>query len=369
MNYQPFEQNLKKIVSNYFGELSNSEFEELRKFLTWKLLKAGQCLFKQGDEANAMYIVISGKLAIKIKTQGEEKEKNIGKATKGESIGEMALITGKSRSASAYATRDSILLEFSQTIFQEYIKTNPNVLLAFTKIIIKRLETQSYQPRPESQLNIAFVPLTASVSISISALMQEINIYLNSKYTSFALKETDIQEKFKFDYHADITLEEQSFFSDYIHSLEEEHRFVFYETDCNLSDWTITSILHADTVVLLANFDENTQCNKELLTYIQHLHEQIEDIPIYLTLLHADGSKYPIGTKTKWLDQISPQQHFHIRPNEAKDIRRLARSITGNALGLACGGGGAKGFAHLGVFDALQAIPSPKAKYIKRNYM
>src|SRR5690606_4965543 len=45
---------------------------------------------------------------------------------------------------------------------------------------------------------------------------------------------------------------------------------------------------------------------------------------------------------------------YHIRPERVSDLARLARILTGNATGLVLSGGGAKGFAHLGVFKALE---------------
>ncbi|GAB3967111.1 hypothetical protein GCM10028806_08840 [Spirosoma terrae] len=52
-------------------------------------------------------------------------------------------------------------------------------------------------------------------------------------------------------------------------------------------------------------------------------------------------------------------QHYHIRQGLARDIARLARILSGTANGVVLAGGGAKGFAHLGVVKALQEFSIP----------
>ena len=48
------------------------------------------------------------------------------------------------------------------------------------------------------------------------------------------------------------------------------------------------------------------------------------------------------------------QKHFHLRDGNEKDRARLARFLTGNAIGLVLAGGGARGLAHIGVYRALE---------------
>ena len=50
---------------------------------------------------------------------------------------------------------------------------------------------------------------------------------------------------------------------------------------------------------------------------------------------------------------------FHIINNSIGDIKRITRFITKQTIGLTLGGGGAKGFAHLGVFKALSELNIP----------
>jgi NTE family protein/lysophospholipid hydrolase len=71
-------------------------------------------------------------------------------------------------------------------------------------------------------------------------------------------------------------------------------------------------------------------------------------------LLHAPNTAHPSGT-SRWLDPRAAADvtHHHVRTDREGDVARLARSIGGASLGLALSGGGARGFAQLGVIRAL----------------
>jgi NTE family protein/lysophospholipid hydrolase len=81
-------------------------------------------------------------------------------------------------------------------------------------------------------------------------------------------------------------------------------------------------------------------------------------IPQYLVMLHKDQEPIFSGTK-QWLDKRLIENHFHVRWNNNDDFHRLARFLTGNAIGLVLSGGGARGLSYIGVIRALleEGIP------------
>jgi len=70
-----------------------------------------------------------------------------------------------------------------------------------------------------------------------------------------------------------------------------------------------------------------------------------------LVLLHPSGTEKPVGT-SRWLAGRDVDLHHHLREGRAADLARLARHVAGTARGLVLGGGGMRGFAHLGVMHA-----------------
>jgi NTE family protein/lysophospholipid hydrolase len=75
-------------------------------------------------------------------------------------------------------------------------------------------------------------------------------------------------------------------------------------------------------------------------------------------LVHPPETKLPSGT-CEWLSRRDVDAHHHVRAGDQADIARVARALSGRAVGVALGGGGARGFAHLGVVKALRELRIP----------
>src|SRR6202030_519295 len=60
-----------------------------------------------------------------------------------------------------------------------------------------------------------------------------------------------------------------------------------------------------------------------------------------------------------WLDCRTVDNVYHVRRDHPADISRLARVLSGQAIGLALGAGGARGLAHVGVIRALEEAGIP----------
>jgi predicted acylesterase/phospholipase RssA len=77
-----------------------------------------------------------------------------------------------------------------------------------------------------------------------------------------------------------------------------------------------------------------------------------------IVLLHPNKDKLPSGTG-KWLDIRSLADHHHIVFDNTDDYKRLCRILTGNAISLVLGGGGARGCAHVGLIRAMRELDVP----------
>ncbi len=95
-------------------------------------LKPETVIFNEGDEGSAMYIVLDGEILI---YQGDKLLTNM---LPGTFFGEMSLIESRPRTAGARALVPSVLLEISETQFQEYFATQPKALMAIMKTLSAR---------------------------------------------------------------------------------------------------------------------------------------------------------------------------------------------------------------------------------------
>lgn len=72
-----------------------------------------------------------------------------------------------------------------------------------------------------------------------------------------------------------------------------------------------------------------------------------------LLLVHPAATAVPSQTG-EWLRLHPVSRHFHVREDRGTDLGRVARLIARKGHGLALGGGGARGFAHLGILKACE---------------
>lgn len=93
------------------------------KFLTH--FKAGHVLFHEGDEGEEMYIVQTGRVAIKKKVK--DGETVLATMEKGDFFGEMAVLERLPRSATAEVQEDADIIVISGETFGDMIKANPEV--------------------------------------------------------------------------------------------------------------------------------------------------------------------------------------------------------------------------------------------------
>lgn len=88
-----------------------------------KKLNAGDILFNEGDKGDVMYLIRDGKVKI-TKGRGDD-EKVLAVLKEGDFFGEMAIIDGSPRSASAIATTPVTMLVIDKETFKAKIKENP----------------------------------------------------------------------------------------------------------------------------------------------------------------------------------------------------------------------------------------------------
>ncbi len=74
--------------------------------------------------------------------------------------------------------------------------------------------------------------------------------------------------------------------------------------------------------------------------------------------MHPNGTQRPQNT-LRWLEHRDVERHWHVRVDTPGDFERLARFAAGRAIGLVLSGGGARGFAHVGIIQTLQEAGIP----------
>lgn len=112
---------------------------------------AGKVLFREGDAGEDMYIIQSGRVAIKKRT-GANKDVTLAVLEKGDFFGEMAVLERMPRSATAEMAEAGDLIVISGDTFGDMIKSNPEIAFRMLRKysirlreMVKQIETLGKQ--------------------------------------------------------------------------------------------------------------------------------------------------------------------------------------------------------------------------------
>ncbi|HTM31222.1 MAG TPA: cyclic nucleotide-binding domain-containing protein [Vicinamibacterales bacterium] len=101
-------------------------------------LPAGGLLFRQGEPGDAVYFVITGRLAVHV--MGDDgREIRVAEVSPGDVVGEMALVSDEPRLASARALRDCSLLRLSKTAYEALLTHEADAVAPFAEAISDRV--------------------------------------------------------------------------------------------------------------------------------------------------------------------------------------------------------------------------------------
>lgn len=300
----------------------------------WLCLPGGQVLFSEGDQPDALYLVLAGALAI---SAGKLVEHGtmIGQIQVGETVGEMGLLSDRPRSATVIALRDCSLLRIGKPAFEKFIRLHPTAALRFLAQLVDRLEQTTRGTRA------LFVPTTlALVPLDAAVPTEELAGRLAESISAMGLKVQVLDE----------TAARHT--EEYFHAVENAHDVTIYRGTSVGTTWVPLCVRRADRLLVMAT-GEAPVCNLPILTAEPRPPWRIAE----LVLLEDES-----GTRrsaASWLMQLPVASHYHLRRHNRADIARLARCVTGRAVGLVLSGGGARGFGHIGVIKALRACGIP----------
>ncbi|KAJ5667729.1 Lysophospholipase nte1 [Penicillium maclennaniae] len=280
--------------------------------LEWVQVSAGQVIYHQGDESDAIYLVLNGRLRSVLEGQNG-KMTVIGEYGQGESVGELEVMTESTRPATLHAIRDTELAKFPRSLFNSLAQEHPGITIQISKLIAQRMRDLVERPSSEKSIEsgtvggvqtatstvnlrtVAIVPVTASVPVVefghrlLHALHQ---VGVNRGVTS--LNQAAILNhlgRHAFSKMGKLKL------SQYLADLEEKYGLVLYIADTNVnSPWTQTCIAQADSILLVGLAEGSPRIGE----YERFLLGMKTTARKELVLLHSE--RYcPPGLTRRWL--------------------------------------------------------------------
>jgi predicted acylesterase/phospholipase RssA/CRP-like cAMP-binding protein len=339
-------------LTRLFGPLHESVLRYVESRVQWVRLQAGEVLFSEGDSGQDLYFVLGGRLRAVAGGQV------LTEMSRGESIGEIALLTGEPRTATVVAVRDSELVRISRETFEEIVQKYPKVMQVLAQIVVRRLRAKERTGGvPAGGMCIAVLGIgsaapTAAFTERLIEALGSIGptLHLSGQRVDALLNQPGIANAGR-DHMGGMRL------TAWLDEQESRYRFLVCEADATASGWTLRCLRQADEILLVAQAGsdpEPSAAEKALLGG----HDAVSKVSQTLVLLHHDGYRLPSGTE-RWFSGRNLRRHFHIREDRQEDFARVARCLTGQAIGVVFGGGGARGLAHIGVIRALAEAGVP----------
>jgi lysophospholipid hydrolase len=340
-------------TSAAFKDLDVAALVDFEAGLELVQLYSGEVVMREGEHGSDMFVVVSGRLR-EVTTGRNGAELIRAELGPGETIGEMAVIGAERRSSTVYAIRDSQLARLSAARLEQLLERHPKgTFQMVTSRLVARLHANQGR-RPMSIATVAVVGAAPGAPVSAFATRLAASLahlgsvaHLTSATVDRDLARPGIAHAFD---------RESTQLVEWLAEQEVEHQFVVYESDAVLTPWTERTIRQADHVVVVADATadpEPGEIETELLSGERRYRPRQT-----LVLVYQDGCEVP-SRSARWLSGRQVERHLHVRFDRSDDFDRLARLLTGKAVGLVLGGGFARGLAHVGVLRALEEFRIP----------
>jgi NTE family protein len=327
--------------SKLFSSLDDAGRKKLVPMLHEIKLKKNRYLFRQGELSDGVYLVMSGKLVAILKTVHDE-NKVLSEMRTGETLGEIGAMSHEPRGASVKALEDSILFKLSCENFFKLCEAYPSLLLQTMSVLATRSRTliDMLTAREPAKKHIAILPA------SKNSRMQELSDAILKNLHGFA-NVTVLS-----DYDDSIAHKTLSQLQKQIAELDGNNTKILYILGLHDTHLSKACFENVDALYVVGNGRSKAYLNPVTHKRLHNAELSYKASP-ELMLIYPNGEKPPIAT-SKWLKLINFGMHHHIRLSEQKDLQRILRFMTGSAVGIVLGGGGARSWAHIGAIKALQ---------------
>lgn len=303
---------------------------------TWFSLPGGSHLFTAGEPADHLYFLRAGRLGAFRREEGQERQ-FLGIIRPGEAAGEMALIAQAPHSATVVALRDSEILSLPRANFFAAADQDPQVMTELARMMILRMRQAAAGHSPMGDPSVyGFIAADAGPAIrpmveTLAALIERMGYTVDVAGNEALMAPTE-----------------------WFSRVEAEHDFVFYVAEHGQAPW---SQIIGRQVDHLFRVGHGGKAPPDVIEAYASEPLQTQRL-VDLILVQPADTVRPSGS-TAWLDASGAARLFHIRDGGETDLKRLARIITGQSVGLVLSGGGARAYAHVGAIRAMRERDIP----------
>lgn len=312
------------------------------------VVPGGSVLVREGDEPDALYIVVTGRFSVEVAASADP----VAEIGNGATIGEIAFFAGGTRTATCRAIRDSVVLRLTRSDFDEISRNAPAIWSNITATLAQRLAAETRKstslratptPKPRAR-TIALVPagpapLPATVIAQLTGSLGTTDALVID-----AAKAAELLGAVGAD---------GALAADRLNELEARFSTLLFIADASLTPWSKQAIRQADEVLLVALRGASPLSAPVPLNAVEKFSLSLPHPPPHrLVLMHERA--YGVQGTRHWLANRPVTMHHHAACNDTASLARIWRFIKGEARGFVACGGGAYCAAHIGLYKAFQ---------------
>ncbi len=342
-----------------FQGLSTSDLALFEKRLQPIEVARGDCVISEGEAADALFVVVSGRFAVEVGGNTDA----VTEIGQGATIGEIAFFAGGLRTATVRAIRDSVVVRLTRADFDEISTRAPTIWNVIAATLASRLAAETRAstalrqgahtmkgagPRPRTLAVIragdARIP-DAFLEIFTAAASGSLGTVPGTPTGTLIVTWRTIGD------HVDNGASAGAATTEALNDLESRHHTIVFVADETLTPWSEKAIRQADAILAVGTHPDGPLGSAVALNALETFAATLHRPSAHrLVLLHPRAAIVQ-GTR-HWLRDRAPFMHHHVALGSNSDVSRLWRFLRGEALGFVACGGGAYCAAHIGVYKA-----------------
>jgi len=326
-----------------FSDLPPAERAALASEFAMLQLVRGEVLVRQGDQADALYIVESGRFEVTV----AGRDAPLAELGAGAPIGEIAFFAGGTRTATVSAARDSVVMKLTRIQFDDLCARYPTIWPRLAATLARRLADQTTgrtTPNDHRPRVITIIP--AGPRPVPSRFIERLASVLSRNGPIGVVRSGDLPRLFGGEPDLDSHAATRG-----MNDLEARHSFVLLFADETMTPWSEKAIRQADVILSVGTSRDDVTGPVALNDHERVANSHFRPQAHRLVLIHPRRGQAK-GTG-RWLDGRQVGAHHHVALIDDVDVERLARFLSGTALGFVACGGGAFCAAHTGIYKAM----------------
>ncbi len=344
-----------------FQGISSGELEKIAELVQHRFYRSGDVIFRLDEPGDSMFIVARGRVKCVVEQEDGDYEL-LDYEEQGGHFGDLALLVGGHRTSTATAVMDSELLELSRDRFQSLMMSVPGFAANLSRSLgFKLRSVKEGRPSKHRPAVIGIVNSTLRTQALVRPLAaalvdagDSVEVLTDRKRTwpsqgSYLVER--IPEEAAGSSRASIVRQRLT------QVVEHHDRVLLDLTQKGIEDALPAILEQCEEIWWLVDPLFVETAHRNLTRLLETNPKLASRIHLVWILRHSERfpptTLYGLGVNVLDFKIVLDDNTDDASLEQRKSISRLVRHLHGTRVGLALGGGGARGLAHLGVLRAL----------------